>query len=153
MQIKDLDKELESVFLKNGITRHAIKLIPGNTKTLEISIMKADGSMDMDTCVLVSREISEVLDRIDYSDEAYNLDVCSFGAEYELENDEDIVNSIGEYVHADLIDPKDGYDQYEGKLLEYEDGVLKIEFFIKGRRKTASVKRADIRFIRRAVKL
>ena len=56
----------------------------GKEHTLEVSIMKSDGSMDLDTCAAVSEKLSEVLDREDPIAEEYTLEVCSPGAEREI---------------------------------------------------------------------
>ena len=80
MELSELSRLSGEIFERFGITKHEFKWIPGKTPTLEVKIMKADGSMDMDTCALVSQDLSKLLDDVDYSDKAYNLDVCSFGA-------------------------------------------------------------------------
>ena len=51
----------------------------GRERILEVSIMKQDGSMDLDTCAAVSEKLSEVLDREDPISEEYTLEVCSPG--------------------------------------------------------------------------
>ena len=63
MNIKELEKAAESVFEEHGIARHSIRMLNGKTRTLEIMIMKEDGSMDMDTCASVSRILPRVLIR------------------------------------------------------------------------------------------
>jgi ribosome maturation factor RimP len=116
-------------------------------------IRKADGSMDMDTCAEVSREISALLDECDYGNEAYNLDVCSFGAEPVLETDEEIIGSVDRYVHVDLKNPEKGIDKLEGTLKAVTDTGLEIEYNDKGRKITATIGKDNIRLIRLAVKL
>ncbi len=153
MEIKELEKLLQPVFERHEIARHSIKLINGKTRTLEIMIMKSDGSMDMDTCALVSRDISEVLDDIDYGDSAYNLDVCSFGAERELLSEQEILNAVNDNVHIDYKNPADGLDQVEGTLVRCGEEELEVEYLVKGRKKTAVVRKDNVRLIRLAVKL
>ena len=153
MNVNELEKHILPVLEAHGIARHRINVIAGKTPTLEIMIMKPDGTMDMDTCETVSRDISRLLDEIDYGNEAYNLDVCSFGAERELLNYQEVENEVNCYVHAELRNPREGLDMVEGKLLSVQDGKLEIEYFVKGRRKTAVIEYDNIRMIRQAVKL
>ena len=56
----------------------------GKNRTLEISIMRPDGTMDLDTCALVSEKLSELLDSDADLTDAYMLEVCSPGAEREV---------------------------------------------------------------------
>ncbi|MBQ1382812.1 MAG: ribosome maturation factor RimP, partial [Solobacterium sp.] len=48
----------------------------GKERTLEVSIMHEDGSMDLDTCALVSDRLSEVLDSAEELQTSYMLEVC-----------------------------------------------------------------------------
>ena len=141
------------VFEENGITRSEINYLSGKVPTLEVKIMRKDGSMDMDCCAVVSQQISKILDEIDYGPDSYNLDVCSFGAERELISDDEINGAIGQWIHVDYRNPKDGLDAVEGELLESDDSSVKILYFVKGRKKTAVVEKSNIKLIRLAVKL
>ena len=153
MENKELEKLLKPVFDKYEIAHHKIRFLSGKPGTLEIMIRKADDTMDVDTCADVSREISDILDECDYGDSAYNLDVCSFGAEPELETAEEVDNSVGKYIHIELKNPEKGFDSLEGNLKEANPDILVIEYFDKGKKKTATVRRENIRLIRLAVKL
>ena len=153
MNIKELEKAAESVFEEHGIARHSIRMLNGKTRTLEIMIMKEDGSMDMYTCASVCQDISRILDQLDFGDGAYNLDVCSFGAERELLSDQEILNAVNDNVHIDFKNPAKGLDQVEGTLLSYENDLLTVEYSVKGRKKTAEVAKDNVKLIRLAVKL
>lgn len=153
MDLKRLEKILEPVFEEHDIRKTSIRLLSGKTDTLEIMIMKSDGSMDMNTCESVSRKVSVILDEIDFGQQAYNLDVCSFGAERSLGSLEEIEAEINSYVHVELKNPKEGLDIFEGELTELQDRRLTIEHSVKGRKKTAVVDYDNIRLIRMAVKL
>ena len=141
------------VFSKYGIAKSEINYLPGKVGILEVKIMRQDGTMDMDCCAAVSQEISKLLDEIDYGQDNYNLDVCSFGAERVLESDQEISAVIGQWVHVDYRNPKDGLDSVEGELLDSDDSQVRIQYFVKGRKKTAVVEKSNIRLIRLAVRL
>ena len=153
MNLTELEKKITPVFEKHDIAKHQMKMTGGKNATLEIMIMKKDGSMDMQTCEAVSRDISAILDEIDFGNEPYNLDVCSFGAERVLESLDEVRNEISNWLHIELRNPKEGLDKFEGTLLSEADGKLEIEYFVKGRRKTVVVDYDNISLIRLAVKL
>ncbi|MBE6115440.1 MAG: ribosome maturation factor RimP [Erysipelotrichaceae bacterium] len=152
MELSELSRLAENIFKKHGIARHQIRWIPGRVGTLEVMIMKEDGSMDMDTCALVSQDLSKMLDEIDYSDAAYNLDVCSFGAEQPLQVEE-LDDYIDAYIHVELKNPAKGMDMLEGTLRESNEKTITMEYMDKGRKKTAEIEKDNIRFVRTAVKL
>ena len=152
MELSELSRLSSEIFERFGIAKHEFKWIPGKTPTLEVKIMKADGSMDMDTCALVSQDLSKLLDDVDYSDKAYNLDVCSFGAERELTVGE--LDAMADtYIHVELRNPTKGIDTIEGYLRETDDNSITVEYSDKGRKKTAQIEKDNIRFVRIAVKL
>lgn len=152
MDLKELEKRLEPVFAAHQIARHALRFVPGKMPVLEICIMHADGSMDMDCCGEVSRDISAVLDEMDYGEGAYNLDVCSFGAERELELAE-LPQAVGEHVFVQLKNPTAGFDSLEGDLINCDEEKIAIEYTVKGKKKTVQFAQDNIRMIRLAVRL
>ena len=76
----------------------------GNMKSLQVAIMKADGTMDLDGCALISEQLSEMLDREDMIAHEYYLEVCSPGAERELRTLEEVKDAVGEYIYIKLKD-------------------------------------------------
>lgn len=153
MDLKELERKCQPIFDEFDITKSAFKYIGGKSPTLEIMIMKSDGSMDMLTCEQVSRKISALLDELDFSNQAYNLDVCSFGAERVLDSLDEIKREIGNYIHIELKNPKEGLDIFEGTLKDVDKEQITVEYLIKGRSKTAIVDYDNVRNIRLAVKV
>ena len=152
MNLKEVKRIAQPIFDQFEITKNEINFLAGKPPVLEVKIMKRDGSMDLDSCVQVSQLLSQALDEIDDGESNYNLDVCSFGAERELDSDEEIALAIGDNVHIDYKNPKDGLDQVEGELLSFENNILTVKYNAKGRMKTAAVDKENIRKIRLAVK-
>lgn len=151
MNLEGLDEALQPVLQAHSIARHRISL-SGQPPVLQVMIMNADGSMDMDTCAAVSRDLSDKLDELNWGDGPYTLDVCSFGAERPLKTEQEMQEAVGRYVHIDLKDPKQGMDSVEGTLQAVGGGSVTVEYLVKGRKKTADVSRENIRLIRLAVK-
>lgn len=144
---------IEPVLKANGIVKSHVSITKGKNPVLEVCIAKEDGSMDLDTCEIISNQISDVLDANDSSDDAYMLDVCSFGAERQLYDEKDISDAVNEYVHIELKKPENGLDMVEGTLEEFADNQLKISYLLKGVKKKAVIDYANVKFARIAVKL
>ncbi len=153
LSISKIDELIKPVLKQNAISKYHIEFIKESTPILEISIEKEDGSMDLDTCELVSGQISKILDQNDDKDDShYMLDVCSFGAEKQLYSADEVKQNIGEYVHVELREPKNGLDQVEGYLRSFENDLLEIDYLLKGVKKHATINYDNVKLIRLAVK-
>ena len=153
VSLEKLKPHLQKLLADNQIHDYKAQILTTPSLTLQICIANDDGTMDLDTCDKISKLISQLLDEIDTDDDAYMLDVCSFGAEREFDSLQEVENYTPGYVHIELKNPKDGLDKFDGTLTECKDGVLNIEYFVKGRKKTAVVDYQNVRLIRQAVKL
>lgn len=125
----------------------------GNTKILQIAVMREDGTMDIDTCAEVSEKISEVLDETDMIKHEYFLEVCSPGAERVLHDEADIVSAIGEYVYIKYRNPSAGKDELYGTLDAVNEASLHLTYMDKAVKKQIDVEKDNIALIRLAVKL
>ncbi len=93
---------------------------------LEITI-DSDSGINIEDCEKVHRAIDPILDEEDPIEGFYYLEVSSPGVERELRTDEHISLSIGEKVELKLFAPKDGIKSLVGKLLSFENSVIKVE--------------------------
>lgn len=125
----------------------------GNTKILQVAVMREDGSMDIDTCAQVSELLSEVLDETDVIKHEYFLEVCSPGAERELRSEEDIAHAVGEYVYIKYCNPKAGKDELYGTLHAVNETSLHLTYMDKVVKKQIDIEKENIALIRLAVKL
>ncbi|MEG1475426.1 MAG: ribosome maturation factor RimP [Longicatena sp.] len=125
----------------------------GNSRILQIAIMHADGTMDIDTCVSVSEKISEILDEKEVIASEYFLEVCSPGAERELRNDVQIQDAIGEYIYVKLKNPKAGVDEIKGTLTAFENNIVYMDYYAKAVKKKAEIEKDNIGLIRLSVKI
>lgn len=125
----------------------------GKNRILQIAIMREDGSMDIDTCALMSEKISQKLDELDLIQGEYFLEVCSPGAERELKNDDQIKAALNEYVYVKLRNPQKGYDALKGYLIAVEENHITISYMDKAVKKQADIQKENIAFIRLSVKI
>ena len=152
-RIEHLKELFQPVFEKNGVILYELVFKnTGKDHTLEVSIMKPDGTMDLDTCAAVSEELSEILDVEDPIAEEYTLEVCSPGAEREIRNLNEITQGI--YVYVRLKHPFKKMLEFTGEILNVDaNGLIQLAYRDKAATRKAEFTKDDIDFIRYAVKL
>ena len=125
----------------------------GRERILEVSIMKQDGSMDLDTCAAVSEKLSEVLDREDPISEEYTLEVCSPGAEREIRDLSELDSMAGEFVYVRLKEPFKKMLEITGEILSVENDLITLQYRDKAASRKAEFTRDNIDYIRLAVRI
>jgi len=133
-----------------------------NVNILRIIADKEEG-LNIDDATSLNNQLSEILDKEDFIEEEYMLEVSSPGAEKELKSDKDIKKCISQYLHVEFVEKvnitKDAYimeaDGYLDSILEndkeeIEDILLNVN--IKGRIKKLDIKKQNIKYIRKAIK-
>jgi ribosome maturation factor RimP len=153
VNLEKIRSAIEPVLERNGVADYSLRFLSGSPAVLELAMERKEGNVDLDFCEKVSNEVSAILDEVDDSADSYMLDVCSFGAERVLENDQQIRDHIGSYVHVELTNPQKGLDRIEGYLEEFENGQLVISYMDKTFKRKAQIERDNVRLIRLAVKL
>ena len=124
---------------------------------LRIIASKKDGIFDIDDCTRLNEAISDELDKADFIEEEYMLEVSSPGAEEELESEEDIKENINSYIHIDLIKPIEimkgiNIHDIEGTLEEVNEEDILLKINLKGRIKKQKIEKDNIKLIRKAIK-
>ena len=119
---------------------------------LRIFIEKNNGHLDMDTCVLVSEDISLKMDEADIISNEYYLEISSPGAEKPLKTLEKVKQSVGKYVYIQFANPTAGMDEVYGTILNVEDDVIELQYLVKNIKKKCKIQYENIAFIRLAVK-
>ena len=79
----------------------------------------AEGGVGHELCAEVSRAVSDALDKLDFIEPSYNLEVSSPGLERPLLKPADFQRFAGEPVAIKLFAAKDGRKEFFGKLLGY----------------------------------
>lgn len=152
----------ESEAKKIGLNIESVEWVFENeVYILRIIADKGDG-LDIDDATTLNEALSELLDKEDFIKEEYMLEVSSPGIERELQDDSDIKNNIGEYVHIDFKNEfgitKDSFiNEIEGYIdsVQEEDekiSLLVLKINIKGRVKKIEIEKENIKFIRKAIK-
>ena len=153
---KDMNLEALKPLLTSKIKELGYKTYSISTKKekgdliLEIIIDRKE-PIDMNDIVDVSNTLSSYLDEIDNSEESYNLDVSSLGAEKPLEIDE-LKDYDGSYIHIHLINPIEGNNIFEGTIDKVDDHSLTLSYKIKTRTKQVIILLDNIYKVRLAIK-
>lgn len=124
---KKTEKLLESLLTANRFELYDVEYVKeGSNWYLRVYIDK-EGGITVDDCVLVSRALSELLDKEDFIPDAYILEVSSPGLGRQLKKDNHFDRSIGEEVEVKLYKPLNKQKEWVGTLIGYNAEVLIIE--------------------------
>lgn len=85
------------------------------------------GGITVEDCELVSRAFSDLLDKEDFIDDAYILEVSSPGLGRPLKKDKDFARSIGEEVEIRLYKAVNKKKEDIGLLKAYDKDTVTIE--------------------------
>lgn len=140
-------------FLLPLMEEHGFELVDveyvkeGDTWYLRAYIDK-EGGIGLDDCELISRKVSDWLDREDFIQDSYILEVSSPGLGRPLKKEKDFARSIGKDVEIRLYKAWNKSKEYTGILKAYdkESVLLQMEDG-----SDLSFQRADIALIRLAL--
>ncbi len=96
-------------------------------KTVQVMAERSDGTMTIEDCEAVSREISALLDVHDPIAGAYRLEVSSPGIDRPLVRPSDFEDWAGHEAKIELAEPIDGRKRFRGKLEGFDGGEVRIE--------------------------
>lgn len=86
-----------------------------------------EGGISIDDCELVSRALSDLLDKEDFIPDAYILEVSSPGLGRPLKKDQDFQRSMGEEVDIKLYRPIEKQKDFTGILKDYDGQNVTIQ--------------------------
>jgi ribosome maturation factor RimP len=96
-------------------------------KTLQIMAERADGTMTIEDCEVISKEISPLLDVHDPIAGAYRLEVSSPGIDRPLVRPSDFEDWSGHEAKIEVTELIDGRRRFRGMIEGFEDGEVRIE--------------------------
>jgi len=86
-----------------------------------------EGGITIGDCEDVSRKLSDILDREDYIDDAYILEVSSPGLLRPFRKDRDLERNLGKEVEIRTYKQKDGSREFTGTLKAYDASAITVE--------------------------
>ena len=87
-----------------------------------------EGGFTVDDSELVSRQLGEWLDREDFIDDSYILEVSSPGLGRPLKKEKDFKRSLGEQVEVRLYRAVDRQKEFTGALAAYDENTVTLRF-------------------------
>ena len=114
-----------------------VRLMSGNTSTLQIMAQKPDGTIEVDDCADISTAVSATLDVEDPILDAYTLEVSSPGIDRPLTRLKDFDLWDGYEARVETTELIDGRRRFKGALsgtdgdeilIEIEEGTIGLKF-------------------------
>lgn len=96
-------------------------------KTVQVMAERPDGTMTIEDCEAISREVSALLDVHDPVAGAYRLEVSSPGIDRPLVRASDFEDWAGHEAKIELKEPIEGRKRFRGRLEGFEGGEVRIE--------------------------
>ncbi len=117
---------VEPVVTGLGYRLVRVKLSGLNGATLQIMAERPDGSMTVDDCEILSRDISPALDVEDPIDRAYHLEISSPGVDRPLVRRSDFERWAGHVAKISTDRPVDGRRRFRGALAGLTEAAVRL---------------------------
>ena len=85
-----------------------------------------EGGIAVDDCEVVSRKLGEWLDKEDFIDDSYILEVSSPGLGRPLKKEKDFIRNTGKNVEIKLYKPLNKQKEYTGVLKDHDADTVTI---------------------------
>ncbi len=108
---------------KNGFELVDVEFVKEAGERYLRAYIDKEGGITINDCETVSRAFSDELDREDFIDEAYILEVSSPGLGRALKKDRDFERSLGEDVEIKTYAPKK-FDFYKTQTKDFAGGLV-----------------------------
>jgi ribosome maturation factor RimP len=123
-QIADL---VDPVIADLGFRLVRVRIMGRDEQTVQIMAERADGTISIEDCEVISRQLSPLLDAADVMPGAYNLEISSPGIDRPLVRPSDFEDWAGHRAKIELTDLLDGRRRFSGTLEGFEDGEVRLE--------------------------
>jgi ribosome maturation factor RimP len=117
---------IEPALQDRGFRLVRVAITGQDGKTVQVMAERADGTLTIEDCEAISREISPLLDVHDPITGSYRLEVSSPGIDRPLVRPSDFEDWAGYEAKIELKEPVDGRKRFRGTLEGFEDGEVRI---------------------------
>jgi ribosome maturation factor RimP len=118
---------IEPALADRGFRLVRVAVSGGESKTLQIMAERSDGTMTIEDCEVVSKEVSPLLDVHDPISGSYRLEISSPGIDRPLVRPSDFEDWAGHEAKIEVKELIDGRRRFRGNLEGFEDGEVRIE--------------------------
>ena len=91
------------------------------------SYIDKPGGITVDDCEVISRLLSDWLDKDDFIEDSYIMEVSTPGLGRPLKKDKDFERSLGEEVELRLYKPRNRQKEFTGILKAYDKDTVTLE--------------------------
>ncbi len=95
-------------------------------QTVQIMAERSDGTISIEDCEAISRQLSPLLDAHDPLPGAYRLEISSPGIDRPLVRPSDFEDWAGYEAKVELREPVDGRKRFRGTLEGFDDGEVRM---------------------------
>ena len=118
---------LEPILKENNYELYDVEYVKENGNAYLRVYIDKEGGININDCELVSRSLSDLLDKNDFIADSYILEVSSPGLGRKLKKDRHFEKSIGEEVDIKLYKAIDNKKEWSGILIGFDDETISIE--------------------------
>ena len=126
------EKKAEALILpiiaKNNYELVDVEFVREGSNWFLRAYVDKEGGFSVNDCEKVSRELSDLLDKEDFIEESYILEISSPGLGRPLKKDKDFERSIGEEVEVKLYKALEGQKEFSGTLEAYDADTVTLGF-------------------------
>lgn len=126
------EKKAEALILpiinKNNYELVDVEFVKEGSNWFLRAYVDKEGGFSVNDCEKVSREFSDLLDKEDFIEESYILEISSPGLGRPLKKDKDFERSIGEEVEVKLYKAQEGQKEFSGILKAYDALTVTLGF-------------------------
>ena len=146
------EKKAEALILpiiaKNNYELVDVEFVREGSNWFLRAYVDKEGGFSVNDCEKVSREVSDLLDKEDFIEESYILEISSPGLGRPLKKDKDFERSLGEEVEVKLYKALEGQKEFSGTLDAYDADTVTLGFEDNTK---ATFERKNIALIRLAI--
>lgn len=121
------EKLLLPVLEANNFELYDVEYVKEGSNWYLRAYIDKEGGITVDDCELVSRALSDLLDKNDFIPDAYILEVSSPGLGRQLKKDKHFDKCIGEEVEIKLYKPINKQKEWVGILVGYNEDTITIQ--------------------------
>lgn len=129
---ENYEKKAETLILpiieKNNYELVDVEFVKEGSHWFLRAYVDKEGGFSVNDCEKVSREFSDLLDKEDFIEESYILEISSPGLGRPLKKDKDFARSIGEEVEVKLYKAFEAQKEFSGTLEAYDADTVTMGF-------------------------
>ena len=113
---------------RHGVEIYDVEYVKEGGEWYLRAYIDKEGGFTVDDCEFVSRRLGDWLDKEDFIDDSYILEVSSPGLGRPLKKEKDFKRSLGEQVEIKLYRAVDRQKDFTGTLTAYDENTVTIRY-------------------------